>query len=177
MLNRFLHEVYVSAIPIILITMLVLLIVWSVFGAVFYQKMRKVSMVAAILSAAVILYVTLFSRSIGARSYNLIPFSSFQRAVENPELYRTMLMNVFLFMPLGLALPFVFKGSTGKRILLTIEVGFVLSITVEALQGFLALGMVETDDVICNTLGAAIGCCAYLLSIFWSKLINKTLDK
>ncbi len=176
MIDRLLHEVYVSAIPIILITMLVLLTAWSVFGAVFYKRMRAVGAAVAVLSAAVILYATVFSRSVAIHGYDLIPFSSFHRASQQPEMYRSMLMNVFLFMPLGLALPFVFKGSTVKRILLTIAIGFTLSVTVEVLQGILSLGMAETDDVICNTLGAAVGSCAYLLSILWSEFINRAKE-
>jgi glycopeptide antibiotics resistance protein len=92
-------------------------------------------------------------------------------------MYRAMLMNVFLFVPLGLALPFIFGGKTGKRILLTLLVGLLLSVTVEAIQCFVKLGMTETDDVICNTLGTAIGSCAFLLTLLWRKLFNKTKER
>ena len=177
MINSFLHEVYVSAIPIAIIAMLALLIVWSVLGERFYKRMRLLGAIVAVVSVAVILYATLFSRSAKARGYDFIPFSSFQRAVETPEMYRSMLMNVFLFMPLGMALPFVFRGSTEKRILLTIAAGFALSVTVEALQGLFSLGMAETDDVIINTLGTVVGSCAYLLSLLWMKMSDKRRKK
>ena len=134
-------------------------------------------MIGAILSivcVVVILYATVISRGESSLGYDFTPFSSFQRAVEQPEMYRSMLMNVFLFEPLGLMLPFVIKGSTVKRILLTIVIGFALSVAIEASQYFFALGMAEADDVICNTVGAALGACAYLLTLLWRKLMSKS---
>lgn len=134
-------------------------------------------MIGAILSivcVAVILYATVISRGESSVGHDFTPFSSFQRAVEQPEMYRSMLMNVFLFEPLGLMLPFVIKGSTVKRILLTIVIGFALSVAIEASQYFFALGMAEADDVICNTVGAALGACAYLLTLLWRKLMSKS---
>lgn len=128
---------------------------------------------AGIISIVVIVYATVFSRSGGARGYDLIPFSSFQRAIEQPEMYRSMLMNVFIFVPLGMSLVFVFRGSTFKRIMLTVLIGFLLSVLVEALQYFFSLGLAETDDVICNTVGTLIGSTAYPLSLLWRKLIQR----
>lgn len=177
MINRFLHEIYVSNISSILIAMPILLLVWSVFGAAFYKYMRIISSVMAVVAAGVILYATVISRGESGAGADFVPFSSFERAKLQPEMYRSMLMNVFLFMPLGLSLPFVFDGGTGKRILLTILVGLFLSVTVEAIQYFAHLGMTETDDVICNTVGTAIGSCAYLLSLLWRKLFNKTKER
>lgn len=172
-MDQLFHIIYISNLSTILVTMLVLLMAWSVFGALFYSRMRVISSIVTIISILVVVYITVFSRSESLAGYELIPFSSFQRAIENPEMYRSMLMNVFLFYPLGLALPFIFKGSTAKRILLAIAVGFTLSVMAEALQGLLSLGMLETDDVICNTLGTVIGSCGYLLSLLWIKLYNK----
>lgn len=172
-MNQLFHIIYVSNLSTIFITMLVLLIAWSIFGALFYRKMRPIGAMMAVIFSVIILCGTIFSRSGGVYGYELMPFSSFRMVVEQPEIYRSMLMNVFFFIPLGLALPFVFNGSTTKRILLTIASGFALSVTVEVLQGTLSLGLAETDDVICNTLGAAIGSCGYLLSLLWIKLRNK----
>ncbi len=177
MLDRFLYDIYLSNLTTIMIAIPVLVVVWSVIGAVFYKRMRIVGAILTVLSVAVILYMTVFSRHDKDVVLDLIPFSSFQRAKEQPEMYRSMLMNVFLFVPLGLSLPFVFGGATGKRILLTILIGFLLSASVEAIQYFASLGMAETDDVIFNTLGTAIGSCTYLLSLLWRRFYTKRLDK
>lgn len=176
-MGNFFHNIYVSNISTILIAIPVLLLVWSVIGAAFYKYMRIIGVVLAAIAAAGILYVTVFARGESGAVADFIPFSSFEWAKIQPEMYRSMLMNVFLFVPLGLSLPFVFGGGTGKRILLTILVGLLLSVTVEAIQYFVHLGMAETDDVICNTLGTAIGNCAYLLTLLWRKLFSKTKER
>ena len=168
---------YVSNITTILIAIPIIVLVWSVIGVAFYKYMRIVGAVAACVAIGAILYLTVFSRSSSRAGAYLIPFSSFERAKLEPEMYRSMLMNTFLFVPLGLSLPFVFGGGTGKRILLTILIGLLLSITVESIQYFAHLGMTETDDVICNTVGTAIGSCAYLLALLWRKLFNKTKER
>ena len=172
-MGNFFHSIYVLDISTILITIPVLLLVWSVISAAFYNQMRIIGAVLAVIAVGAIVYVTIISRGESEAGVDLIPFSSFERAKIQPEMYRSMLMNVFLFVPLGLSLPYVFGGGTAKRILLTILIGFLLSATVEAIQYFGHLGMAETDDVICNTLGTAIGSCAYLLSLLWRKLFRK----
>ena len=176
-MGNFFHRIYILDISTILIAMPILLLVWSVIGAAFYKHMRIIGTVMAVIAVGAILYATVISRGESGKGADFIPFSSFARAKIQPEMYRSMLMNVFLFVPLGLALPFVFGTSTGKRILLTILVGLLLSVTVEAIQYFANLGMTETDDVICNTLGTAIGSCAYLLSLLWRKLYKKAKER
>lgn len=177
-MGNFFHRIYILDISTILITIPILLLVWSMIGATFYKYMRIIGVVMAVIAVGAILYITVFSRGESGKGADFIPFSSFERAKIQPEMYRSMLMNVFLFVPIGLSLPFVFGGSTGKRILLTILVGLLLSVTVEAIQYFAHLGMAETDDVICNTLGTAIHSCAYLLTLLWRRIIMryKTLD-
>ena len=82
-------------------------------------------------------------------------------------------MNVFLFVPLGLSLPFVYSGTTRKRVLFTVLTGLLLSVTIEAIQYFVHFGMTETDNVICNTLGTVFGSCAYLLTLLWEKIFQR----
>ena len=176
-MGTFFHEIYVSNITTILIAIPIIVLVWLVISAAFYKYMRIVGAVAACIALGAILYLTVFSRSSNRVGADLIPFSSFERAKLEPEMYRSMLMNTFLFVPLGLSLPFVFGGGTGKRILLTILIGLLLSITVESIQYFAHLGMTETDDVICNTLGTAIGRCAYPLTLLWRNLYTEFKER
>lgn len=175
-MDSLLREIYVSNISTILITIPILILVWSVIGAAFYKYMRIIGAVLAVIAIGAILYITIFSRGEKNAGADFVPFSSFERAKLQPEMYRSMLMNVFLFVPLGLSLPFVLVGSTGKRILLTILVGLLLSASVEAVQYFAHLGMAETDDFICNTVGTAIGSCAYPLTLLWRKLYNRVKE-
>ena len=94
--------------------------------------------------------------------------------MKQPEMYRSMLMNVLLFEPIGLTLPFALSYKFQKKAMITIGFGFLLSAVIEIIQYVFFLGRTEVDDVICNTLGCAIGTGAYL--IYKNReIINKCL--
>lgn len=113
-----------------------------------------------------ILYATILNRTPGNYELILTPFATFTAAQQQPELYREMLMNIFLFFPLGLTLSNALpqKWHRWGRIILTTLVGCALSAGIEYAQYRCALGLAETDDVICNTLGAFIGSTSLLIA-------------
>lgn len=113
-----------------------------------------------------ILYATILTRTPGSYELILTPFATFTAALQQPELYREMLMNVFLFFPLGLTLSNALprKWHRWGKIALTTLVGCALSAGIEYAQYRCALGLAETDDVICNTLGAFIGSTSLLIA-------------
>lgn len=113
-----------------------------------------------------ILYATILNRTPGNYELILTPFATFTAAQQQPELYRAMLMNVFLFFPLGLTLSNALprKWHRWGKIALTTLVGCALSAGIEYAQYRCALGLAETDDVICNTLGAFIGSTSLLIA-------------
>ena len=113
-----------------------------------------------------ILYATILNRTPGNYELILTPFATFTAAQQQPELYREMLMNVFLFFPLGLTLSNALpqKWHRWGRIILTTLIGCILSSGIEYAQYRCALGLAETDDVICNTLGAFIGSTSLLIA-------------
>lgn len=131
-------------------------------------KRRRVLLNTALSCAAafVILYATILTRSAGVPDAILTPFASLTAARVQPELYREMLMNVFLFFPLGLTLSNALprKWHRLSRIILTTFVGCVLSTGIEYAQYRYALGMAEVDDVICNAMGAFIGSTSLLVA-------------
>ena len=101
----------------------------------------------------VILYFTVFSKSVGAeRMLDLTPFWSYAK-FDHADIRWQVYMNVFLYIPFGFLLPYSAKRSFLQSFLM----GLCLSITTEALQYIFALGLCETDDVIHNTLGCIIG--------------------
>lgn len=169
MIDFILHTIYVSDIFTVIIATLVAILLWSIFAVCFKQQMRVISSVVAVLAVIVILYTTVLSRGESTLGAQWFPFASFARAIEQPEAYRSMLMNVVLFVPLGLSLPFVFRGKISKKVLLTVLFGFVLSVTIEMSQYLFTLGFAETDDIICNTLGTIVGGCDYLILKLWCK--------
>ena len=147
--------------------MLILILIW----AILYQHFKKkrwaaTNAVIFSLSTVVILYATILGRTSGDYKLILTPFAALAAAQQQPELYREMLMNVFLFFPLGLTLSNALprKWNCGIRIILTTLIGCILSAGIEYAQYHYALGMAEVDDVICNTLGAFIGSTSLLIA-------------
>lgn len=124
---------------------------------------RRFCAVFAAGCAACLLYMTVMSRSeTPYGGLHLRPFVSFTLArEENAEYYRSMLMNVYLFFPFGLAAPFALSRRR-RPVLLTCALAACLSVCIEAAQYALSLGWAETDDVIMNTLGALIGGASHL---------------
>ena len=161
------RHIYALPLHMVIILMLALLIVWAMLSL--HKNQKKRSIINAALSsitALIILYATILTRTPGVPEAILTPFASLTAARIQPEIYREMLMNVFLFFPLGLTLSNALsrKWHRWLRIILTTLVGCALSAGIEYAQYRYALGLAETDDVICNTLGAFIGSTSLLIA-------------
>ena len=162
-----LHYIYSRSFISIITFMALALAAWGALPAhVGARRWRCGNLILAALMTAAILYATLFSRAEGSTGLILTPFASLTAARIQPEIYREMLMNVFLFFPLGLTLSNALprKWHRWGRIALTTLVGCALSAGIEYAQYRYALGLAETDDVICNTLGAFIGSTSLLIA-------------
>lgn len=160
-----LHYIYIRSFIGIITFMALALAAWGALPArVGARRWRWGNLVLMLLMTAAILYATLFSRAEGSTGLILTPFATFTAARVQPELYREMLMNVFLFFPLGLTLSNALprKWHRWGKIILTTLVGCALSAGIEYAQYRCALGLAETDDVICNTLGAFLGAASLL---------------
>lgn len=100
---------------------------------------------------AAVLWITLFSRLGTEKRSFLLPFYSYKRIVAGE--WRPLLENignVALFIQLGIALKCVGVRDVKRA-------GFFVSLLIETFQLIFALGTFECDDLIHNTLGAAIG--------------------
>lgn len=162
-----LHYIYSRPLIVIILFMVLALAVWGGSPAHIAAKhWQRGNLVLTGLMAGAILYATILTRSEGSTGLILIPFASLTAARVQPEIYREMLMNVFLFFPLGLTLSNALsrKWHRWLRIILTTLVGCALSAGIECAQYRYALGMAEVDDVICNTLGAFIGSTSLLIA-------------
>lgn len=149
------------------ILLLSLLLLWPVLCQRVGERRRVLLNTALACAAAfIILYATILTRTPGNYELILTPFAALSAARQQPELYREMLMNVFLFFPLGLTLSNALprKWHRWLRIILTTLIGCILSAGIEYAQYRYALGMAEVDDVICNTLGAFIGSTSLLIA-------------
>ena len=149
------------------ILLLSLLLLWSMLCQRVGERRRVLLNTALACAAAfIILYATILTRTPGVPAVILTPFAALSAARQQPELYREMLMNVFLFFPLGLTLSNALprKWHRWGKIALTTLVGCALSAGIEYAQYRCALGLAETDDVICNTLGAFTGSTSLLVA-------------
>lgn len=118
------------------------------------------------------LYFTFLSRVPDSGQYlHLQPFRTYDRLFESATEASTatgfatvfldntlpivgLILNILLYYPLGYLLPILFPKLKPKHIIL---IGCLCSIATEATQYLLKMGWCETDDVIHNTLGTAIG--------------------
>ena len=132
------------------------------------------------------LYCTMFSRVIGSGCVlELKPFMSIVRLFTQPiesagEITgffawfmkgtlpgAGIILNILLFIPLGYLLTILVPTWKRRYIVL---IGSVCSIATELAQYLLEMGYCETDDVLYNTLGTAIGVWVWHLQ---SKRLNK----
>lgn len=162
-----LHYIYTRPLGSILAVMAVALAAWGLLPRrIAAGRWRRGNALLVPLTAAAILYTTLLARTESAAGWSLTPFAALAAARQQPELYREMLMNVFLFFPLGLTLSNALPRRWGRwlRIGVTTLVGCLLSAGIEYAQYRFCLGMAETDDVLCNTLGALLGAASLLIA-------------
>ena len=90
--------------------------------------------------------------------YRVVPFNGlyeYKAGVKSlTSVALNYLGNIAMFIPLGIFLPVFFKKL---KLWSTVIVGIFFSIAVEALQYALASGYADIDDLIMNTIGAAVG--------------------
>ena len=169
-----LHFIYTQPLSRVIIIMAIAIAIWGYARTKLYGKRWNIA--NALLACGMvmaILCITIMGRTTGERTLILKPFASLTVARTQSEL----LMNIFLFFPLGLTLSNALPQSWGRwrRIGLTVTIGLLLSAGIEYTQYRFALGVAETDDVICNTLGVFIGSTSLLIAHGIEKYKEKTI--
>ena len=86
--------------------------------------------------------------------FNFTPFWSYATSSDGSILTLDKLMNILVFIPVGLLIGIAFRSINWWK---TMIVGIVLSAGIELLQLLLRRGMSELDDVFHNTIGCLIG--------------------
>lgn len=122
------------------------------------------------------LFLMLYSTVLGrvpreSVSIHLTPFWSLGAIKDGLiEVLYEKIYNVLFFIPYGILLGLYHTHNYAKAILF----GLLTSIGIEFLQLITRTGMCETDDVICNTLGCAIGAgTAQMVQYIWSKWFKR----
>ena len=101
------------------------------------------------------------------RSINIVPLSSYFDYGEHSYLMEKIalnILNVVLFIPVGLLLGCGFREMTWKKVL---TIGAILSFSIELLQLIFSKGLCEVDDVIHNVLGCIVGYGLYKIVAFY----------
>lgn len=109
-------------------------------------------------SIALIFNMTILGRNQDIEyRFRFQPFASCVIAFENKDvvLLLQIIMNIVLFIPLGILLPCCFtRFEKNKKMILIVA---VCSFGIELFQGITRIGMFEVDDILGNVLGAEIG--------------------
>lgn len=143
----------------------VILPLWALALGAAAEKVRKgLNAVLCIAAVFAILELTILSRQPSVSVFSPIPFYSLAAARNYPLLYRDNFMNVLLFVPFGMALPYILPDRCKHKIRLTALCGLSFSVIIELSQLIFKLGKCETDDLIMNTLGTLIGSLAFVIT-------------
>jgi glycopeptide antibiotics resistance protein len=101
---------------------------------------------------------------------HFIPFGTIRAQLASGLEYseaRQLIGNVVLFVPLGLLLPAAVR--TCRRLWVTLVVAAGLSVLIEIVQALLPSHTTDVDDVILNTVGAALGFLAFSVGAWMVK--------
>lgn len=150
------------------------LVICVIICVLFYNLKSGIRYISRLILSEYVLLLycsTVFFRYIaGGRDYNFIPFWSYYAFFcgDNPHLLPENIMNIFIFVPLGLLLGFSCRYMTFNK---AIIIGCAVSLGIELLQLLFIKGFSEFDDVMHNTLGCVIG--YWLYTILLRKLFKK----
>lgn len=138
-------NIYVARPWVVVILALAAVFVWWLLGRIVPRRVWKpVCGAAALLATVLVLWLTVWNRT--PSEEHVFTWA----AAYTNEFFREMFMNAVLYVPFGLAA----CGLIGPWGVLA---GFLLSVGVEAWQYATGAGLAQGTDVLCNTLGAAVG--------------------
>ena len=115
---------------------------------------------AALLSVdcSVILVLTLLNRKfINGNTFDFSLLKSYVRVFKenDPELLLQIIMNIVIFIPMGFLLPCCFVVF--ERYLYILLAAFILSLSIEWVQGVCHIGFFELNDILNNIIGTILG--------------------
>lgn len=138
-------NIYVARPWVVVILALAAVFIWGLLGRIVPRRVWKpVCGVAALLATVLVLWLTVWNRT--PSEEHVFAWA----AAYTNEFFREMFMNAVLYVPFGLA-ACALIGPWG------VLAGFLLSAGVEVWQYATGAGLAQGTDVLCNTLGAAVG--------------------
>lgn len=138
-------NIYAARPWVVVILALAAVFIWGLLGRIVPRRVWKpVCGAAALLATVLVLWLTVWNRT--PSEEHVFTWA----AAYTNEFFREMFMNAVLYVPFGLAA----CGLIGPWGVLA---GFLLSAGVEGWQYATGAGLAQGTDVLCNTLGAAVG--------------------
>ena len=140
-------------------------IIWALYGV---KKGLRYLLSLLLVEYVFLLFCTTvaFRKENEKLGYEIHPFWSYGR----DNLIAENLMNVVVFVPIGLLLGCAFRGMTLWKVMM---VGMCVTGTIETMQFVYNRGFAEVDDVIHNTLGCMIGYGIFSMVKYGYERINK----
>lgn len=139
------------------------------------QLVGRIGIFFFVLYIAVLTYFLFFADWYGRNpyqsadyQYNIIPFVEIRRFLRYREIlgakavFLNLFGNVLGFIPFGFFCPIM--SDRLRNGLLVTFLGFAMSFAVEVIQLLTRLGRFDVDDLILNTIGAAVGYLLYCLT-------------
>lgn len=127
------------------------------------DKKRALGFGALAIYFVLLFYLTVLSRE--PDKVNVVYLDLFW-GYDNPQHFMEKLLNIAIFIPVGLLAGFLFKRH---RVLIALLIGLAVSLSIECSQLAWSRGEFDVDDLFNNTLGAGIGGVIAML-IGWLKV-------
>lgn len=146
-------------------------------GYIKYKQKSFIGIITGILlsmSIALIIVMTLYGRWLGMEGeWRVVPFASYIEVFREGhiEILLQIIMNVLMFVPIGILLPCCFRWFEKNKRVFFFTV--IFSGIIECTQGIFKMGMFETDDILGNVFGAELGFFSfYLLRKIYRKFVG-----
>lgn len=153
------------------------------------KKSQILLCAVSICYVVIVIGATFFSRT-PSGSYNdtmnLNLFSSYVEAyhdigvvLKNNVLLRNLILNIILFIPLGILLPWY--SDKLRRMYIVVLIGLLATLAIEFTQHFNGYGTFEIDDALNNTIGTLLGYCIFMIFYRlknkenWKRIIGYTI--
>lgn len=159
-----------GSVEMILLALMLLFASVSLFLTIYglirdFRKLNKGMLAVFLVYMFALAYITFFSREVRDQTViTIVPFNSFAKALRthSPDAINHLLLNVALFIPMGLLLPMIYPEKLAS-IFFVLPMGMMCTTLIESIQLILRLGNCDIDDIIANTLGTLLGYLIYLL--------------
>ncbi|MBQ1388385.1 MAG: VanZ family protein [Clostridia bacterium] len=158
--------------------------VWVIIFAVVNVKKpesRVINLISCFLMLVwlfFVLYITLLGRQPGSHHFSYIKKpEELINMLSDPAVKKEKVMNVMLFLPLGLFVPCMLPRHFHEKGFIALIYSALLSSFIEYSQYKYMLGTADIYDIVCNVLGGLAGYVVYLFGVLITFICNMHMRK